>query len=62
MINTIIGEMDGWDIVGYSVLVIVNLALLLAASAPAIVIKILLLTPDIIDMSRSTVGVIEKCD
>jgi len=62
IIDIIFGEMTYYEIAIYSVLITTNIALLFAASAPAIVVKLALVTPDVIDVVRSTVDVVEKCD
>ena len=61
IISTIIGEMAWWEVPLYSALVVSQVALLFAASAPVIVIKLALLTPAIIDVVSSTVRAVNAC-
>lgn len=57
----IIGEMKWWEVPIYGALVLANIVLLFAASAPAIVIKLALVAPAIADVVGSTIEVINAC-
>ena len=62
IIATIIGEMTWWEVPLYSALIAANIALLFVASAPAIVVKLALLTPAVVDVVKATIETINACD
>jgi hypothetical protein len=62
LITAIFAEMTWWEVGLYSATITAQVALLFAASAPGIVVKLALVTPSIIDVVASAVKVSQKCD
>lgn len=62
LIGTIVGSMTWWEVILYSIWIAAQLALLFVTNIPGIVVKLALATPDIIDLVKSTVTVINECD
>lgn len=61
IISTIIGSMKFWEVPIYSAIVISQVVLLFAASAPTIVVKLAVLTPAVVGVVSSTVNSINAC-
>lgn len=62
IIGAIIGSMSWWEVPLYAALVTAQVALLFVGNVATIVAKLALATPDIVDVVKSTVKVIDECD